>query len=481
MQLPPDNQPMPKSIPKIGGRALPKTSEDRDLPAIPDTDTKTRGIFGGIFKRIFRGKSNKIKKPKENQPPTVQSENTKVKEKKSTKFIQNRVKMIRKIKIPKGNKTSAKTIRNKKVSSDSQTNIFVNPRILCYREPRYGKKEIIDAPFADKIDATVMNVINERDYSTELNEKRIEEKLEKEMEAAKVFQANQKGGKFKPVKKGKLPSFKIDSESSKTLSATGIANTQGRRKNNEDAHLATTLWLQIGGENIEAQLTGVFDGHGDDGKCSKFASKRISSVLGYHLANEGINGLSDKAVWNTLKLTMVDLSRMYNGSGGTTANVTLRIGENLWNANAGDSRAFLVDDKGKTIPLSVDQKPSDERLQKSIRKRKGLVFSGRIMGSGGGTMLGTPRSIGDHELVGAVTARPKITKYTIPPDTDTSKWKLVQCCDGVFDTGSSKQVGDLVHSLSIEGSKNDKIAKKIVHAALANGSRDNITAVVTSL
>ncbi len=354
-------------------------------------------------------------------------------------------------------------------------------------------RKMLAAPYADKIKQRttksgelLLNVINERDYRIVYDDKRIEEKLNKEMEAVTAHQAAQQEKSFRRAtesEKKKFSEYLIDSESPKALPAVGAANTKSKlRQKSEDAHLAATIRFKMGDQEYEAQLTGVFDGHGDKAKCSSFAANNIGEVLTKRLEEFGEKGLSDKAVWNALKLAMVDLSRMYEGKGGSTANVVLRIGKDLWIANTGDSRAFVINDKGLVKQLSEDAKLDEDKFLKSIEKRGGEVIKNRIVTVDEELKfrsLGTARAIGDHVFEGAVTARPKITKFTLP--YDSSGHKLVQCCDGVFDVGSTNEVGSLVYSLRKKDYGNEEISREIVEAALVNKSGDDITAVVTSL
>jgi len=63
---------------------------------------------------------------------------------------------------------------------------------------------------------------------------------------------------------------------------------------------------------------------------------------------------------------------------GTTAVVSLLIGDHLYVANAGDSRAILVKKGARPVALSVDHKPSLPEEQKRITDLGGrVVFWGR--------------------------------------------------------------------------------------------------------
>lgn len=76
---------------------------------------------------------------------------------------------------------------------------------------------------------------------------------------------------------------------------------------------------------------------------------------------------------------------------GATAIVAVMVGRVLTVANAGDSRAVLCRAGGKTVPLSYDHKPQQEREMTRINRAGGFVnHFGRVNGN-----LNLSRSIGD--------------------------------------------------------------------------------------
>ena len=74
---------------------------------------------------------------------------------------------------------------------------------------------------------------------------------------------------------------------------------------------------------------------------------------------------------------------------GCTANVTLIVGNRLFVANAGDSRAALSRD-GKIIEMSKDHKPQDESELERIVASGAKVEKGRI-----NSHLNLSRCLGD--------------------------------------------------------------------------------------
>ena len=64
----------------------------------------------------------------------------------------------------------------------------------------------------------------------------------------------------------------------------------------------------------------------------------------------------------------------------------------LYVANAGDSRAILVNKAGKVIELSYDHKPDNEGEMIRIKAAGGFVDDGRVQG-----IIAVSRAIGDWE------------------------------------------------------------------------------------
>ena len=63
---------------------------------------------------------------------------------------------------------------------------------------------------------------------------------------------------------------------------------------------------------------------------------------------------------------------------GCTACVVLVTPDNIYCANAGDSRAILTKKDGGIIELSVDHKPNDPKEKERIEKAGGFVDQNRI-------------------------------------------------------------------------------------------------------
>ena len=88
--------------------------------------------------------------------------------------------------------------------------------------------------------------------------------------------------------------------------------------------------------------------------------------------------------------------------------------------------------------------------------------------------LAVARSVGDHRLKGAISARPKVT--VIPLAQIRPESYLVKTCDGVYDVASSRQIGRGVRD-DADAAPEIK-ARKIVNSVFQAESSDNLSAMV---
>jgi serine/threonine protein phosphatase PrpC len=267
-----------------------------------------------------------------------------------------------------------------------------------------------------------------------------------------------------PWKKPLLDDIKLEQIELEGCSTIEVAYAQGRRREMEDAHIATMHTLHIDGAPFQYELFGVFDGHG---------GKNTANFVAAHIAEEiekaiFKHGFSDEGIRNTLKEAFVQLDartiQEIKDQSGSTAVITLKMGPNIWTANLGDSRAILkIGDQ--ILQLSEDAKPLTSRFQQSIVKRGGIVYHGRVNGA-----ISVARAFNDRKYLGSsnhyvISARPKITKVTLNPNSEQPVY-LIQACDGIWDVLSSQEAGKLTD------------AKKIVTTAINLHSEDNCTALV---
>jgi protein phosphatase 1G len=267
----------------------------------------------------------------------------------------------------------------------------------------------------------------------------------------------------------------------------GASEMQGWRVTMEDAkitHLGTDFCL-----------FGVFDGHGGH-EVAHFVERHFVQELAQN--RSFVARRYERALAETF-LCMDELLLTTSGSqelrslmgqgdlqsiAGCTSVVTLIVGNRLYAANAGDSRAVLARG-GRVIELTTDHKPDMLKEKDRIMRAGGKVEEGRVMGN-----INLSRSIGDFEykqpkrpaFEHMVTAFPEVRTVDLTPQDDF----LVLACDGVWDMVSNKQCIDFIYERL--GSKSlDNIVEELLDRCLAPDitSRgglgcDNMTCIIVA-
>ena len=176
---------------------------------------------------------------------------------------------------------------------------------------------------------------------------------------------------------------------------------------------------------------------------------------------------------------------------GCTAVVAVLHGNELYVANAGDSRAVLCRG-GQAYALSEDHKPGQEGERSRI-----MAAGGFLSNIGGVTRvngnLNLSRAIGDlkyktnsglpaNEQI--ITAEPDVKHVALTPEDSF----FLLACDGVWDVMTNQQACDFV-SQRIEQNKDLKVvAGELLDACLASSPSetqgigcDNMTAIIVKL
>ncbi|NCF70697.1 MAG: hypothetical protein GWP59_03225, partial [Chlamydiales bacterium] len=269
-----------------------------------------------------------------------------------------------------------------------------------------------------------------------------------------------------------------------------VCHWQGFRPNQEDAHILNEIEVEIADKSLKIPVFGVLDGHGG-AACSQYVRENLPRILKEKLEqfSKGKFPLSEEAIYNALKIAFVELDAEYKGRDGTTAVASIVIGDKLYTANAGDSRAVLSREEGEDsyhiYELSKDQDSAfsedgyESFEESSVVKRGGTFSWGRIDGN-----LKLGRAIGDPNV--HVSARPKISCRTIQPG-DT----LTFACDGLWDSTaapsedptklSSREIGAFAASIDPT-----KAAKKLTQLGVklererfgSDKAGDNISVLV---
>ncbi|XP_055319392.1 probable protein phosphatase CG10417 isoform X2 [Sitodiplosis mosellana] len=172
-------------------------------------------------------------------------------------------------------------------------------------------------------------------------------------------------------------------------------------------------------------------------------------------------------------------------SSGCTAVVALLHENELFVANAGDSRCVVCRD-GKAMDMSFDHKPEDTEELERIRKAGGRVtMDGRVNGG-----LNLSRAIGDHAYKTNKDLKPEEQMISALPDVKRVKLSpkdefMILACDGIWNSLSSDEVVDFVRTRIQRGeTKMSAICEELFTTCLAPNTCgdgtgcDNMTAVI---
>jgi len=247
-------------------------------------------------------------------------------------------------------------------------------------------------------------------------------------------------------------------------------------------------------------LFGAYDGHGEGGELvAQYCLHQIPLRLEQHEAFK--RGDFKTAFTDVFLEVDEDLSHqteiepLYSGC---TAVVALVQGENIFLANAGDSRAVLAyrdsdskDQRLVALDLTVDQNPDSPGEQERIEKMGGFVspppeegLSARVWLDAKYTQIGLAmaRSLGDHAVkpVGVI-AEPVVSHHKLRDEDDF----MIIATDGVWEFLSSQEAVDIVSSEINHGAS--YACQRLIEAAASKWHehegdyRDDITALVVRL
>ncbi|ONK64330.1 uncharacterized protein A4U43_C07F24560 [Asparagus officinalis] len=217
----------------------------------------------------------------------------------------------------------------------------------------------------------------------------------------------------------------------------GYSSFRGRRPSMEDFYDMKTS--KIDGETVN--LFGVFDGHGGS-RAAEYLKAHLFENLMKHpqFMTDTKTALSE--TYKKTDSDFLNVERNILRDDGSTASTAVLIGNHLYVANVGDSRA-VMSKAGKAIPLSDDHKPnrSDERHR--IELAGGVITWAGTWRVGG--VLAMSRAFGNRQLKRFVVADPEIQ--------------------------------DAISIASME-EEAEAAALKLMETAFSRGSADNITCIV---
>uniref|UniRef100_J3MEN0 protein-serine/threonine phosphatase n=2 Tax=Oryza brachyantha TaxID=4533 RepID=J3MEN0_ORYBR len=214
-------------------------------------------------------------------------------------------------------------------------------------------------------------------------------------------------------------------------------------------------------------LFGVFDGHG-----GPLAAEYLKDHLFENLVKHP-KFLQDTklAISQTFLKSDADFLESVSSNpfrdDGSTAVTAILVGNHLYVANVGDSRAVALK-AGKAVPLSEDHKPNRKDEQKRIEDAGGIVVlddTWRVNG-----LLAMSRAFGNRALKHCVKAEPEIQEKVV----DESLEYLILATDGLWDVMRNE---DAVSLLKVQDGPK-AAAMKLTEVAHSRLTLDNITCIV---
>jgi serine/threonine protein phosphatase PrpC/uncharacterized membrane protein (DUF485 family) len=239
--------------------------------------------------------------------------------------------------------------------------------------------------------------------------------------------------------------------------AYGCSSMQGWRRSMEDSH--TLLLLDNGG------FFGVYDGHSGSAT-SKYCGEYMFQFV--HQTTAFMRGEISQALYDGFIAIDKYLHSIPCFERGGCAAVVLYVdGDDLYCANAGDSRCVMCRN-GSVDALSTDHKPFLPAEQMRIERAGCYVLNRRVNG-----MLALSRAIGDFMFknnsqvsweMQAVTSAPEVRHTHLNRDKDEF---AVLACDGIWDMMTSEQVVEFVRPRIQQRVPLGRICEELMDACLS--------------
>lgn len=242
----------------------------------------------------------------------------------------------------------------------------------------------------------------------------------------------------------------------------GYSSFRGKRASMEDCY--DVKMTKIDGQQV--CFFGIFDGHGGS-RAAEYLKEHLFENLMKH---PRFMTDTKSAISETYKKTDMDFLDSQSSTfrdDGSTASTAVFVGNQLYVANVGDSRA-VISKEGKAIALSDDHKPNRSDERKRIESAGGVVLWAGTWRVGG--VLAMSRAFGNRLLKQYVVAEPEIQEQKIDSEFEF----LIVASDGLWDVVTNE---DAV-SIARTEEQPQTAARKLTEAAFTRGSSDNITCIV---
>ncbi|XP_057950431.1 probable protein phosphatase 2C 76 isoform X1 [Malania oleifera] len=277
----------------------------------------------------------------------------------------------------------------------------------------------------------------------------------------------------------------------------GYSSFRGKRVSMEDFYDIKTS--KIDGKTV--CLFGIFDGHGGS-RAAEFLKEHLFENLMKHPQFITDTKMAISETYKQTDADFLDAEKDAYRDDGSTASTAVLVGNHLYVANVGDSRA-VISKAGKVsslilealeecfgwfslvmnmsiafgyklfrrehaIPLSEDHKPNRSDERKRIESAGGVVMWAGTWRVGG--VLAMSRAFGNRLLKQYVVAEPEIQDQELDEDVEL----LVLASDGLWDVVPNEDAVSLAHTEE----EPEAAARKLTETAFTRGSADNITCIV---
>lgn len=247
----------------------------------------------------------------------------------------------------------------------------------------------------------------------------------------------------------------------------GLASDPGRvRERNEDACLALQFMLAQHGEDpLPVGLFLIADGMGGHAGGQEASALAARLVARHIIQQVHLPLLSDEdeaatrapineVLENGVRIAHDTLVRRLPTS-GTTLTVALVLGEGLYIAHVGDSRAY-IGQRGSLKLVTRDHSMAARLLEMNQTTLEAASMQRNIL----------YKALGQGSRV-----EPDILYHDLYPGQ-----YLLLCCDGLWDMVSDDEISAIVEASSTPGSA----CRKLVTRANENGGEDNISVIVAA-
>ncbi|XP_062232272.1 probable protein phosphatase 2C 52 isoform X2 [Phragmites australis] len=242
----------------------------------------------------------------------------------------------------------------------------------------------------------------------------------------------------------------------------GYSSFRGKRASMEDFYDIKSSKV----DDKQIDLFGIFDGHGGS-RAAEYLKEHLFENLMKHPEFMTDTKLAISETYKKTDLEFLDAERNSHRDDGSTASTAVLVGDHLYVANVGDSRA-VISKAGKAIALSEDHKPNRSDERKRIESAGGIVMWAGTWRVGG--VLAMSRAFGNRLLKQFVIADPEIQEQEINDELEF----LIIASDGLWDVVPNE---DAVSLVKME-EEPEAAARKLTETAFSRGSSDNITCIV---